>query len=266
MFVVKVKNEYDYLLQSNMKYEFIRNLYKQFLVIKEKFGMNIQMEFLIVEELSLQKFVFTKDSMKDSLKEKGTSFDKFYKQYDIKKFEKKIDSLQKMQESQYDQSKQMKLDDFVLIKQIGKGGFGKVFLVLNKKNNKYYAMKSLKKEQIIQNFQMNYVINEKNILEQNDFPFVVRLKYFFQMETKLFFLTKFYQGGDLLFLVMKQPEKVLNEKMVRFYASQIILTLEYLHSRKIVYRDLKLENILIDKDGYIKLIDFGLSKKLEDRK
>jgi len=65
---------------------------------------------------------------------------------------------------------------------------------------------------------------------------------------------------------MNEPDKVLPERMVRFYGSQIILTLEYLHSNNIVYWDLKLENILIDKDGYVKLVDFGLSKKIENNK
>jgi serine/threonine protein kinase len=96
------------------------------------------------------------------------------------------------------------------------------------------------------------------ILESVDHPFLVKLHYAFQSETKLYMVLDYVSGGELFFLLRKRRR--FEEELVRFYAAEILVALEYLHSNGIIYRDLKPENILLDPEGHIKLTDFGLSK------
>lgn len=154
--------------------------------------------------------------------------------------------------------------DFELLKVIGKGNFGKVYLARKITNNELYAMKKLKKKRIIDKKQVLHTKTERNLLASLSHPFIVELQYAFQTETSLFMVTNFIQGGELYFHLRK--EKYFDEDRTRFIASEIFLALEYLHENKYIYRDLKPENILIDKDGHIKLTDFGLSKVLIEPK
>ena len=158
----------------------------------------------------------------------------------------------------YVASKEITINDFQKLKLIGKGSFGKVFLVKNIRNNKFYALKILVKDLIRQKRQVIHTKTEREILEKMDHPFIVKLKYAFQDDNKLYMLTKFLQGGDLFFHL--KNENVFSEERTKFYACQIILALEYLHRNKVIYRDLKPENIILDSKGNMKLIDFGLSK------
>jgi len=154
----------------------------------------------------------------------------------------------------------IKLDDFEILKVLGRGSFGKVLLVKHKKNLNYYAMKVLKKERLFKTNQISHTKTEKEILEKIDHPFLVKLYYAFQNDVKLYLVTEFAQGGELFFH-LKRERKFLENK-VRIYACEIVLALEYLHNNNIIYRDLKPENILLNGDGHIKLTDFGLSKFL----
>lgn len=152
------------------------------------------------------------------------------------------------------------LDDFELLVTIGKGGFGKVIKARKKDNQKIYAMKIMNKTKISGARQLQCLIAEKNIM-LNDNPFLIHLHYSFQTDDKLYFVMDYIPGGDMAYhLEMKQR---FNEKEVRFFAAEIVLALEHLHSCGIVYRDLKLENILVDGRGHICLTDFGLSKELD---
>jgi len=148
--------------------------------------------------------------------------------------------------------------DFKKIACIGKGSYGTVYLVQYKENKKYYAMKVLKKDMIKKLKQTNNTKTEREILERIQHPFIINLYYAFQNSDGLFMCTEFLQGGDLHFHLTKHG--IFTLEQVRFYTAEIVLGLIHLHSNNIIYRDLKLENVLLDKDGHIKLIDFGLSK------
>jgi len=153
-----------------------------------------------------------------------------------------------------------KLEDLIIRRVIGKGAFGKVFMVENKLNGKFYAMKSLRKDMIIDYEQLEATKLEKYILSSSHHPFIVQMQYVLQNEIRVYFLMDLILGGELFTLILN--EKRFPENRVRFYASQVILAIGFLHGKKIIYRDLKPENILISEDGYIKLADFGLSRIL----
>ena len=154
----------------------------------------------------------------------------------------------------------VKLQDFKILKVLGRGSFGKVLLVKCKKTQNYFAMKVLKKEKLFKTNQILHTKTEKEVLEKIEHPFLIKLYYAFQNDTKLYLVSEFMQGGELFFHLNKA--KTFSENKVRFHACEIILALEYLHKNDIIYRDLKPENILLDVDGRIKLTDFGLSKIL----
>jgi serine/threonine protein kinase len=156
------------------------------------------------------------------------------------------------------QTKKPKKDDFEALKVLGRGTFGKVVLVRRMKNNKLYAMKILDKNVVRVQQQVLHTRTEREILEKIDHPFIVKLFYAFQDDSKLYLVTEFMQGGELFFHLNK--DRFFSEDRTRFYACEIILALEHLHSKGCIYRDLKPENILLDKTGHIKLTDFGLSK------
>uniref|UniRef100_A0A0N5A696 Non-specific serine/threonine protein kinase n=1 Tax=Parastrongyloides trichosuri TaxID=131310 RepID=A0A0N5A696_PARTI len=151
-------------------------------------------------------------------------------------------------------------EDFNIVKTIGKGSFGMVFLVQHKKDHKIYAMKVLKKEQIKKSNEVKRVMAERNVLKANiNHPFLVSLHYSFQTKDKLYFILDYLNGGELFFHLQK--EKSFSENRSRFYASNIASALGYLHKNNIIYRDLKPENLLLDKYGYIVITDFGLCKE-----
>lgn len=152
------------------------------------------------------------------------------------------------------------LDDFVIVKLIGIGTFGKVFLGRYRHDNLFYAIKVLKKKKIKKTNQEFHTKTEREILELIDNPFIVKLRFAFQTREKLYLVTDFMQGGELFFHL--HPEKNFSESKAKFYICEIILGLEHLHKHNIIYRDLKPENILLDKEGHLKLTDFGLSKFL----
>lgn len=154
--------------------------------------------------------------------------------------------------------KQASLEAFSTLKVIGKGSYGKVFLVEHKETKKVYAMKVLKKAAILDERGKERVITERDIIMQIKHPFIVRLHYSFQTEKKLFFILDFLNGGDLYTHIVTGGK--FSEKRARFYTAELILALDHLHKNGIVYRDLKPQNIIIDSDGHIKLTDFGLSK------
>ncbi|XP_052087652.1 ribosomal protein S6 kinase 2 beta-like [Mytilus californianus] len=150
---------------------------------------------------------------------------------------------------------------FDLLKVLGQGSFGKVFLVRKIKGadaGTLYAMKVLKKATLkVRDRQRTKM--ERDILADINHPFVVRLHYAFQTEGKLYLILEFLRGGDLFTRLSK--EVMFTEEDVKFYLAELAMALDHLHSVGIVYRDLKPENILLDSDGHIKLTDFGLSKE-----
>lgn len=149
-------------------------------------------------------------------------------------------------------------NDFQVLKLIGKGSLGKVFLVVKKDTRVYYAMKVLEKKKIDENKEQIRTITEKNILIACSSPFIVKLRYSFQDTNKIYMVMDLMQGGKL-FLHIKESGK-FTEEHAQFYIAEIILALEHLHGKGIIYRDLKPQNILLDHEGHIKLTNFGLSK------
>ncbi|XP_055703153.1 cAMP-dependent protein kinase catalytic subunit 3 [Phlebotomus papatasi] len=155
------------------------------------------------------------------------------------------------------------LDDFQIIKTIGTGTFGRVCLCRDKTDNSYCAMKILAMCDVIRLKQVEHVKNEKNILAEIHHPFIVNLKWYTKDNTSLYMLFEYVCGGEL-FTYLRNAGK-FNNSTANFYACEIVMALEYLHSLSIVYRDLKPENLLLDRDGHLKITDFGFAKKLKDR-
>ena len=155
--------------------------------------------------------------------------------------------------------KKVTLDDFDFLKVLGKGTFGKVILCKEKGTDQLYAIKILKKAVIIQKDEVAHTLTENRVLQTTKHPFLTQLKYSFQTPDRLCFVMEYVNGGELFFHLSR--ERVFSEERTRFYGAEIISALDYLHGNDIVYRDLKLENLLLDKDGHIKIADFGLCKE-----
>ena len=158
--------------------------------------------------------------------------------------------------------KTVSLEDFKIMKVLGRGSFGKVCLVEYIPTKEYYAMKSLKKDVLLDQDQVESTILEKKILQSLDHPFLVGMIFCFQTEERIYFVMPFIRGGELFQHL--RASKFFPEEKVKFYAASIGLALDYLHNKGIIYRDIKPENILIGEDGYLKLIDFGMAKMLKD--
>ncbi|CAK8683700.1 protein kinase C iota type-like [Clavelina lepadiformis] len=152
------------------------------------------------------------------------------------------------------------ISDFEMLKVIGRGSYAKVLLVKLKKTSKMYAMKVIKKELVTDEEDIDWVQTEKHVFETASvYPFLVGLHSCFQTPERLFFVIEYVNGGDLMFHMQRQRK--LPEEHARFYAAEIILALHFLHEKGIIYRDLKLDNVLLDSDGHIKLTDYGMCKE-----
>ena len=136
------------------------------------------------------------------------------------------------------------LEDFEILKLIGKGSFAKVYLVRKKSNQKVYSMKKLNKPFIKRNKQEQHTINERILLSKMNNPFLVKLYCCFQDQEHLYFIMEFIQGGELFFHLHRETR--FDDDKTRFYIAELILALNFLHKNKIIYRDLKPENILLD--------------------
>ena len=194
----------------------------------------------------------TADFIKQNLNEISANSEK-----DIKEEKKLRNTLF----SRHKTVKSVELNDFQIIKVLGRGTFGKVCLVQYKPTKEYFAMKSLKKDVLLDMDQVQSTILEKKILQSLDHPFLVGMIFCFQTEERIYFIMPFIRGGELFQHL--RTEKFFKEDKARFYAASMGLALDYLHNHGIVYRDIKPENILIGEDGYLKLIDFGMAKMLQ---
>ncbi|KAL9957916.1 hypothetical protein ACROYT_G034871 [Oculina patagonica] len=156
-------------------------------------------------------------------------------------------------------SQKLSFDDFTIMKVLGKGTFGKVMLARMKKTGEVVALKILKKEVIVAKDEVAHTLTENRVLKSTVHPFLTELRYSFQTKDRLIFVMEYVNGGELFFHLSK--ERVFSEERSRFYSAEIVLAVKYLHDNKVVYRDLKLENLLLDADGHIKITDFGLCKE-----
>ena len=145
---------------------------------------------------------------------------------------------------------------FETIKVIGRGAFGEVRLCRSKDTGEIYAMKSLRKSEMIKKDQVEHVRAERTILSQASNPWVVKLLYSFQDDENLYLVMEYLGGGDLMTWLMKYD--VFSEAQTRFYMAEIILAVESIHNMGFIHRDLKPDNVLIESNGHVKLTDFGL--------
>lgn len=156
-----------------------------------------------------------------------------------------------------------KLSDLSMSTTVGEGSFGRVRIVKYKPFGTWYALKIMKKHDIVKLRQVEHIKSEVSILNSVFHPFIVNLLGHLQDEKKLYLLFEYVPGGEL-FSYLRQ-ENTLSESSTRFYAAEILLAFEYLHSLSIVYRDLKPENILLTAKGHVKITDFGFAKIVRDR-
>lgn len=156
------------------------------------------------------------------------------------------------------------LSDVEKIKNIGSGVFGRVYLVRNKKNKKVMAMKVQKKRKAINMKQVPWIIREKEFLFAFDHPFIIAGINTFQDSRYLYSLTAMYPGGELYSVIYNKYEKGIPESHAKFYAAVVLEALDFMHLKCVIYRDMKAENIVIDKDGYPVIIDLGFAKKIDE--
>lgn len=264
-FVLHIKDEYDYrLLSYERRQDIIETILKVICNVKK---LSTSFPTYYVPMINLNSIMTTHTLFKQK------RFIRPAKNYltvmNLEKFldNVKVDTERKTEirkrttvlfDKDNSQAKELCIDDFELMKVLGKGAFGKVMLAQKKDNKKIYAIKVLKKQQIIELDQLEHTKAEKTILQHVNHPFLVGLEYAFQTPEKLYFVMEFMQGGELFQHLRNQ--KRFSEEQAKFYAACITLGLGHLHNKDYIYRDLKLENLLLDEFGYAKLTDFGLAK------
>ncbi|KAK9732119.1 Protein kinase domain [Popillia japonica] len=151
------------------------------------------------------------------------------------------------------------IQDFCIIKPISRGAFGKVFLGCKKNNSStMYAIKVMKKTEMINKNMVSQVVNERNALALTKSPFCVQLYYSLQTPSSVYLVMEYMVGGDLKSLLSVYG--FFDENMASFYIAEVCLALQYLHRHKIIHRDIKPDNMLLSREGHVKLTDFGLSK------
>ncbi|XP_025613397.1 uncharacterized protein [Arachis hypogaea] len=166
-------------------------------------------------------------------------------------------------ETEYMRLKRHKIcvDDFEHLTIIGRGAFGEVRLCREKKSGNIYAMKKLKKSEMLKRGQVEHVRAERNLLAEVASHCIVKLYYSFQDADYLYLIMEYLPGGDVMTLLMR--EDTLSEDVARFYIAQSVLAIESIHKHNYIHRDIKPDNLLLDKNGHMKLSDFGLCKPLD---
>ena len=180
------------------------------------------------------------------------------------------------------------LTDFTLKRTLGTGSFGRVHLVQSNHNQRFYAVKVLKKAQVVKMKQVEHTNDERRMLQKVKHAFLVTLWGTFQDSKNLYMVMDFVEGGELFSLLRKsqvsqldyfeyyyqsytlieylysRQEKRFPNPVAKFYAAEVTLALDYLHAQGIIYRDLKPENLLLDRHGHLKITDFGFAKEVPD--
>ncbi|KAH9729299.1 AGC kinase family protein [Citrus sinensis] len=159
------------------------------------------------------------------------------------------------------QRHKMGADDFELLTMIGKGAFGEVRVCREKTTGHVYAMKKLKKSEMLRRGQVEHVRAERNLLAEVDSNCIVKLYCSFQDDEFLYLIMEYLPGGDMMTLLMRKD--TLTEDEARFYVAETVLAIESIHKHHYIHRDIKPDNLLLDKYGHLRLSDFGLCKPLD---
>ncbi|KAJ8768440.1 hypothetical protein K2173_021593 [Erythroxylum novogranatense] len=159
------------------------------------------------------------------------------------------------------QRHKMGSDDFEPLTMIGKGAFGEVRICREKSTGHVYAMKKLKKSEMLRRGQVEHVKAERNLLAEVDSNCIVKLYCSFQDEEFLYLIMEYLPGGDMMTLLMRKD--TLTEDEARFYVAETVLAIESIHKHNYIHRDIKPDNLLLDRNGHMKLSDFGLCKPLD---
>ncbi|KAL1313461.1 hypothetical protein HN51_040027 [Arachis hypogaea] len=159
------------------------------------------------------------------------------------------------------QRHKMGVDDFELLTMIGKGAFGEVRVCREKTTGHVYAMKKLKKAEMLRRGQVEHVRAERNLLAEVDSNCIVKLYCSFQDEDHLYLIMEYLPGGDMMTLLMRKD--ILTEDETRFYIGETVLAIESIHKHNYIHRDIKPDNLLLDRFGHVRLSDFGLCKPLD---
>ncbi|KAJ3338336.1 Serine/threonine kinase [Gonapodya sp. JEL0774] len=155
-------------------------------------------------------------------------------------------------------------EDFHFLKVLGRGAYGKVMMAEEKATGQTFAVKVLKKSGCLQPEELEALMTEKNLFvlgTRDRFPFLVTLHSCFQTENHIYFVQEFLSGGDLMWHIQHAPNGRFSEARAKYYAAEVLLALQFFHQKNVVYRDLKLENILMTNQGHIKLADYGICKE-----
>ena len=167
-----------------------------------------------------------------------------------------------------DMAKPISADDFDMQRRVGKGSFGDVWQALCRRDGQQYAVKILDKAHILQTDTLDSVLQERELLsfvhQESHCPFIVELKFAFQDEKKLYLVLSLVRGGDLYSLLKRTPENKLPIEVVRFYTAELIIAIQWMHDKRVAYRDLKAENVMIDYDGHVVVTDLGLARRWDD--
>ena len=267
-FILHCKNdEYDYLYLSKNRLKIIE-------ILEAVYEATVQNEllFFIANEKDLTKYVINKKERRTNKKEMSKIDPK--QLMSIREFIESGGNMERLNthansqllEEEFTKGSQKKykneeLKNFTIHKIIGKGRYSTIYLATYENENvalKIFDKISLYKHNLIERVEL-----EKKILcAFDDNKFLCHMKFYFSTKTKVIFVLPFYQGGDLFNLMLNQ--KKLYETHAAFYAVQIVHMLSFLHSKNILYRDLKLENLMLNENGYLTLIDFGNCKIIED--
>nr|AML77606.1 putative LOV domain-containing protein [Equisetum hyemale] len=159
----------------------------------------------------------------------------------------------------WERGEKLGLKHFSLLKPLGFGDSGSVYLVELRGSGEIFAMKAMDKSVMLHRNKVHRAFVEREILARMDHPFLPTLYASFQTPTHVCLITEFCPGGDLFLLLDRQPTKIVSEEASRFYLAEVVIALEYLHCQGVLYRDLKPENVLLQRDGHILLSDFDLS-------
>jgi len=257
-FVLHLPDEYDYYICTPDKDEILKYL----LHIQKEKGLE-PLKFFMVEDIDLMKFSKTdKEKVDKWPKQESVTMDytSFIEHMNKKRAELE-NNIKNTEVILTRDGQKVNENSFEILRTLGKGYFGRVFLVEKKDDKKLYAIKVISKLDIIKRNFFDNLKNEKKIMEKISNPFVVKMEYCFTSPSYVFFAMQFKQGGELYHHLRKNTR--FNEDTARFYAAQIISGLAYLHSLNIMYRDMKPENILLDEKGNACLADFGISKILD---